>query len=349
MAVYLKGLPDRSHQGIPRVGAELESRSRGSIEGLHRVVQTAGGADNRHRTVFHTVDLVQPAGLIARGHQEHVRPGFDLVGQHIIVGDLYGHLVGVLPGQSQEELLVGPIARPERHQGEVFCEQTVGHLSDQVKSLLRGEAGYDSQHRSLPLNVLLPESHAFEQIPLALLFASQVLRRVVRGYESIRPRAPFLVVHSVQNAVDSLPTACQDSLQPEAELRGLDFPAVFLADRRNGVRVEDASFEQIHLAEIFQPVYGEHFRTERNAGKDFGRKNSLIPQIMNRKQNRGVVKKTVTGVEGAQIDGDESSLPVVTVNDVGGTRLPLHRLNRGEAEGCESFRIVGVVDAFHLV
>ena len=50
-------------------------------------------------------------------------------------------------------------------------------------------------------------------------------------------------------------------------------------------------------------------------------------------------KEAVTGVEGTEIDGDERSLPVVTMNDVGSTRLPLHRLNRGEAEGCEALRV----------
>src|SRR6202167_3240957 len=80
-------------QCIPIVCVEFETSPllRLNIEILHRVVQPARCAHHRYRPISQAIYLVQAAGLVARWHQKDVRPGFNLMCECIVVGDLYTH------------------------------------------------------------------------------------------------------------------------------------------------------------------------------------------------------------------------------------------------------------------
>src|SRR5437867_2980223 len=79
LAVGLEGLPERSEQSDRRILRKLEARARAALERFHRIVESAGGANDRHGAVLHAVNLVEPAWLVTRRHQEEVRPGLDPV------------------------------------------------------------------------------------------------------------------------------------------------------------------------------------------------------------------------------------------------------------------------------
>src|SRR5207253_11015480 len=77
---------DSYPQGRAIVGAKQKTSPslRHGVKLLNAVLKTSGGPHNRDRAVLETVDLIQPAGFIARGHQEHVSPRFDSVRQDLI-------------------------------------------------------------------------------------------------------------------------------------------------------------------------------------------------------------------------------------------------------------------------
>ena len=61
---------------------------------INGIIQAPGGANHRHCAVAQAVDLVQAAGFVVAGHQEHVGAGFDPVGKRGIVADLHAHFAG---------------------------------------------------------------------------------------------------------------------------------------------------------------------------------------------------------------------------------------------------------------
>src|SRR5271157_4490113 len=63
--------PDSVRQGQSGVLRELKPRV--LIDGI---IQPSGGANHRHRAIPQAVDLVEPARLIAAGHEEHVGSRF---------------------------------------------------------------------------------------------------------------------------------------------------------------------------------------------------------------------------------------------------------------------------------
>src|SRR5438270_4752861 len=92
-SLIAKGLQrgfDGKEQGLTTVLVKLETGSLpgAGVPGFDGVIEPAGGAHDGHGSVFQTVNLVQTARLVARGHQEHVSARLDLVRDHIVVRDL---------------------------------------------------------------------------------------------------------------------------------------------------------------------------------------------------------------------------------------------------------------------
>src|SRR4029079_13609392 len=81
----LDGIDERFSLVLP----ELEPRPPvGELVGVdHRVFQPAGGADDRDVGVTQAVHLLEPARLVPRRHQEHVRPAFDEMRQALVEAD----------------------------------------------------------------------------------------------------------------------------------------------------------------------------------------------------------------------------------------------------------------------
>src|ERR1017187_4678885 len=65
---------------------------------IDRVVETACGPDNGRASILERVNLVEPARLIPRWHQEHIRPSLDLVRKRFVVTYLHSHLALVPEG-----------------------------------------------------------------------------------------------------------------------------------------------------------------------------------------------------------------------------------------------------------
>src|ERR1700675_5082074 len=54
------------------------------FEVLDGVVEADGGAHDRDGAVTQAVNLIESTGLVARGHEEHVRPGLDFVRERVV-------------------------------------------------------------------------------------------------------------------------------------------------------------------------------------------------------------------------------------------------------------------------
>ena len=117
------------------------------VPGLDGVVQTSRGANDWHRAIFQAIDLVQPAGLILRGHEEHVCARFNLVRNGIVISNLHRNLLWKLLLHAQEHLFIFLVASAQSHNNHVLARQPVHDLRDQIKTFLGREARDNTDHR----------------------------------------------------------------------------------------------------------------------------------------------------------------------------------------------------------
>src|SRR5690606_37001323 len=94
-----------------RVGVVVLEDEAGPLAGgrvveLHGIRQSPRLAHDRHRPVAEAVHLVEPARLVARRHQEHVRPRFDQMGETVAESAVEDDLDGEIALQRVEVLLV---------------------------------------------------------------------------------------------------------------------------------------------------------------------------------------------------------------------------------------------------
>ena len=109
---------------------------------LDGVFQPAGGAHDGQRAVFERVNLVQAARLVAGGHHEKVRSGFDPVRQFVVVADVTAHPSGVAPRQRAEVCLQPLVTGAENRKLDVHLRQDALHrLRQQVQPFLLRKAG----------------------------------------------------------------------------------------------------------------------------------------------------------------------------------------------------------------
>ncbi len=92
--------------GIVRLEGEAVALTGGRIKVLDGVGQAAGRAYHGHTAVAHGDHLPQAAGFKARGHEEHVRPGVDALGQGSVESQEDSHLVRMTAGQVAEQIMV---------------------------------------------------------------------------------------------------------------------------------------------------------------------------------------------------------------------------------------------------
>ena len=111
------------------------------IEVLHRIGQSAGVAHDGNGAVTQAVHLVEAAGLILRGHQEHVAGGLDPVRVFLAVAIAKRHAGGIVVRQLRQERFIARITTAQHRQAEFpLGQQSRQHFHHQVQSLLRGQA-----------------------------------------------------------------------------------------------------------------------------------------------------------------------------------------------------------------
>src|SRR5205814_1064580 len=82
--------------------------------------------------------LAETARLEARGHQEKVRAGIDVLGQYRFEANGRRHLLRVVAGIGPEHLLVAGVTGAKHDELQVQSHQPPHDVGDQVESLLNG-------------------------------------------------------------------------------------------------------------------------------------------------------------------------------------------------------------------
>ncbi len=337
IAIELQRLMNGSQQGFSGVFLELESGALLSacIPGIDRVVEAACSTNHRRGTVLQAVNLVQAARLVAGRHKKHVRAGLNLVGQCVVVSDSHSDLVGHASAEAHKHFLIEPVAAAEHGQQDVFERQPVHDLPDQVKTLLRGKARNDANHRRVFVSLIKPE--AGKQVPLAFYFPAEILRRVVGGNEFVGLRVPLLIINPVQDSGHGLRPLLEHALKAETEFRRLNFLAVLSADRRDEVAVSQRPLQKVDVAEILHLRNREQVPGQHEQGEYLRRKQPLVSHVVNGEDRPGVPEGRVFDILGAKQHRDHGRLPIMAMKNIGHTenlRSFDHRpTKQGEALG----------------
>src|SRR5579863_10025959 len=115
--ILLHALPHHLAPGI-HIGERLDASTDGPIKGLtgilrelepryliDSIIQTPRGANYGNGSILQTIDLIQTAGLVAAGHQEHVGACFDAVSQPVVEAYPNSDTTRIFRGQRAERVL----------------------------------------------------------------------------------------------------------------------------------------------------------------------------------------------------------------------------------------------------
>ncbi len=72
-------------------------------------------------------------------HEKHVRTGFDLVRQRLVIPKPDGDVIGIIGGGLLQPVFVVKVAGPQHHQVHIPGGQFRGDFNKQLGALLAGE------------------------------------------------------------------------------------------------------------------------------------------------------------------------------------------------------------------
>src|ERR1019366_84594 len=200
-----------------------------------------------------------------------------------------------------------------------------GHLDQNVKSLLAGEARNDAQQG--PIDGVGGEAEFQQELTLAGGFAGEVRGRIPRRDEGVGLRVPIGIVGAVEDAGEDAGAGAQAAIEAEAEFGRLDLAGVGGADGTQGVGELDAGLDVADLAEELHAVGTVDGGVEGDFGESGLGEQALVSQVMNSEQGPAAEKGGVGRESGARAGGQEPGLPVVAVKDTGSNQ------GGGNAEG----------------
>src|SRR5215472_15955957 len=99
----------------------------------------------------------------------------------------------------------------------------------------------------------------------------------------IVPRVPFLIINSVQNAAKFIRARPQQTVESEAELRGLNFASVSRAHGSNRIGPDHTRLQEAETPVKLNPLQMIQRRIDSQIIHRARRKIALIAQIVNRK------------------------------------------------------------------
>ncbi len=341
---------DRLQQGLRRVVLEHEPRRRAMLQRLGRHVddgvrQPADAPDDRHRAEAHAVHLVQPAGLKPRGHEERVRPRFDLMGQGVVEAQVDRELLRKSCRQGLQLVMVGGIAGAEDDDLDRQRHQRIDGLREDVDPLLLRQALDHADHQHVMVRQLL----LLLQRELANRFAGHLSRPVVRGQRGVGLRIPFLRVDAVENPDQRLPAGSEHALEAAADLGGLDFLRVGGADRRQQVGGHQPALQAVDLPVELQPLDAEERLRQIRERPALRREHALVGEVVHGQHGADRLPEAIGRERPAQVGADERRLPVMGMHDL---RLPAQLRDRAEdrlREDAEALQVIREVGALVLV
>ena len=318
------------------------------IVGQHGVPQAAGLAGDGQRAVAQRDQLGQAAGLEQRGHQEQVRRGVELVGQHVVHLEVGGHLLGVLPLGPAEQVHIAALAHAQHHQLGAGVHDLRQHALHQVQALLAGQAGDHGDHRDIGVH---GQAQLALQRQLVLDLGVEAVGGVVLHQRGVLLRVILLGVDAVEYAAEVVNPAAQQAVQALAVVGGLDLLGIGGADGGDLIGEHDAALHAGAHAVELQGVAGVGQVAQVQQVLDgVDGEQALVLQIVDGVDRLDVLEQLQLLVLQLVQHGDQAGLPVVAVQHVGdeidlGQRLHHRAAEEGEALALVTAHAIDVVAA----
>ena len=303
-----------------------------------RVRQSAGGAHDRNGAVSKTDQLAETARLEARGHQEKVRAGIDVLGQYRFEANGRRHLLRVVAGIGPEHLLVAGVTGAKHDELQVQSHQPPHDVGDQVESLLIVETRDQADDRD---GGILREPDFVLECQLVLNLLLNGVDVIAGGDRGIGQRIEDLVIDAVDDPVELAAKGSEQGIHFLAVFRREDLFRISVADGVDDVGKVQATTKQVddvvqpRNARLDQAPRLEVRQVERAVAED-----PLKREIVDREHGRHVRKERVRGIEAGQHVGDDGGVPVIHVDHIRLEPERAEHLQRGPAEVNEARIIV---------
>ena len=311
--------------GILRVAAGLVqlvgavARKREAIALAHGgvvdgVTEAAGLADDGRRAVTAGDHLGQAAGLALGGHDERVRACIDLLRQSRLKADVGAYAARVTGAQVREEALVLVLAAAQDDQLDATVHQTIRHALDEVEAF---HAHHAADHGKDGAAVLMEAELLLQGFLAGCLALFKVVDAVVERDMGVGGRVVGVHVNAVQDPAELILLLPQQGIQAVAEPRVQNFLCIGGADRGDLISGLDGAFHEVGAAIILHDV----LVTAADAAgifQNLGAVLALIRNVVDGEDGLDAVELIQMAVVQVQVDGDQSGLPVVAVDDVGG-------------------------------
>ena len=306
----------------------------------HRVGETARAADQRHGTVAQAVDLIESARFVARGHDEDIRPCFDLVRQRFVVSDTRTDVSRIAIHGDAQSRLERLLAAAEDDDLQFLAHQLRQGIEHEIETLLFHQAPDEAEQRHVGPR---RQGEGALQRGLVHRLVLQCMGVVGARDGAIARRIPLAVIGAVEDADQIIRAMLQQHLQTAAELGRADLAGVIRAHRVDHVRVRDPALDERGLAVEFQAVHGPQTGGQTELLEHVVGEQSLIGEVVygehGGRPRRG----------GGEQRRHESALPVVAVHDIGAPvdsgAIEGHRLDRAAEHG----KARGVVGPLHAL
>ena len=294
--------------------------------------------DNGNGAVTHGVHLRQAAGLGLGGHQVDVAAGVDAGSQAQVEGDLSSALLGILSSQILEEGLVLSLAGAQDQQlALLFPQQTAGDVAQQIQALVAGQTGDHDHQGDVGID---GQTDFFLQGSLTggLADLEGVLVEV-SGQSCVGLGVEGVGVNAVGDAGELPCCVGQDAVQTVSVVGVHQLTSIGLGNGGDQVSGLNGALHDVDGAAHIQdravlPGQIQAVVEEAGAGP------ALVLDVVNG-VHAASAGEHIT-VDALQVGGDQSSLPVIALNDVGNVVLDGHCIQAGTGEESETLAVVHV-------
>src|SRR5262245_19298872 len=134
---------------------------------------------------------------------------------------------------------------------------------------------------------------------------------------SIDVRTPFLIIHSVKNAVQLAGPSAEQSFKSLAQFGRLNLPTVSRADCGERIGENQARLQRAGLTvELYAGFGAKYGFGQADSWQNPGIEESRERKVMNRKHCSQPGDCLVAGINRLQIGGNQPGHPIIQVNDI---------------------------------
>ena len=190
---------------------------------------------------------------------------------------------------------------------------------------------------------LFPQAHHLLQLRLAPLLAAHLAHGVVGGDVGIGSRVVALHIDAVEHAGNLVAALAHDAVQPVGEEGHLQLVGIGGRHGVDGVGAEDGALEQVHVA-VHEDgaVIGPAVVQSEQISQGLLAVAALILDVVDGQHRPDGAVAVHPHAVVLQIDGHQSGLPVVAVDDLRPELHVVQHLHHGPGEEAEALAVVHV-------